>query len=94
MLSQIGAAAGMADHDIAKGEHQAHSGISALPAHQGEPINLRKSTYFQVHLPVSFSGDRMAGEGTVYNLSPADGQEHLRRLVQTLEISPETEGAL
>jgi len=94
MLSQIGAAAGVADHDIAKGEHQAHSVISALPAHQGEPINLRKFPYFQVHLPVSFSGDRMAGEGTVYNLSPADDQEHLRRLLQTLEISPGTEGAL
>ncbi len=36
----------------------------------------------------------MAGEGTVFNLSPADDQEHFRRLVQTLEISPETEGAL
>ncbi len=36
----------------------------------------------------------MAGEGTVYNLSPADDQEHLRRLLQTLEISPGTEGAL
>ena len=67
MLSQIGAAAGVADHDIAKGEHQAHSVISALPAHQGEPMDLRKSAHFQVHLPLSLSGDRMAGEGPVSN---------------------------
>jgi len=32
-------------------------------------MDLRKPTHFQVNLPVSFSGDRVAGEGTVYNLS-------------------------
>jgi len=32
-------------------------------------MDRRKSTHFQVHLPMSFSGDRVAGEGTVYNLS-------------------------
>lgn len=61
MLSQIAAATGMADQDIAEGEHLTRSAISALPAHQGEPMDLRKSLYFKVHFPLSMTGDLMAG---------------------------------
>lgn len=50
-------------------EQEPLSVISALTAHRGEPMDRRKSPHFQVHLPMSFSGDRVAGEGTVYNLS-------------------------
>lgn len=32
-------------------------------------MDLLPSTHFRVCLPLSFSGDHLAGEGTVYNLS-------------------------
>ncbi|HET8579674.1 MAG TPA: PilZ domain-containing protein [Nitrospiraceae bacterium] len=68
MLILIRAAAGVAEEDSATG---ALAPLSHLgPAgHMGEPMDLCNPTHFQVHVPMSFSGDRVAGEGTVYNLS-------------------------